>query len=131
MSRSALKWYAASIIMYFKFNQKNQRSFPVWENVLLVRAKTPEQAKVKAAQLAKLEEGPAEEAVVLFGRPARRVFAGVRKVVTCAPAVRGPRRISQGLEDGGEATFSTFVVRGEEGLLALASGKSVRVLYQK
>ncbi|MFN0064078.1 MAG: hypothetical protein ACKVPX_16340 [Myxococcaceae bacterium] len=131
MSKPGQKWYAASIIIYFEFYARRRRPIPVWENVLLLRARTFSEARLKAARMGRLEEGPAEEALILFGEPARRVFGGIRKVLLCAPAVKGPRRVSPGIEDGGEATFSTFSLENPRALKALIAGKPVSLRYEK
>ena len=42
------EWYAASIIMLVKFKDGNQDKYPVWENVILIKASSDDEAIKKA-----------------------------------------------------------------------------------
>lgn len=38
------RWYAAHVVMFFKFHDGRQDSFPIYENVMLFEAKEDEEA---------------------------------------------------------------------------------------
>lgn len=127
---SAWVWYAVSVISYLVFKSRTPSGFYVMEDVVLVRARSFKEAKRKALAQESPSNGFSPDAQIRFGRDAQRVVAGVRKIVTCAPAVAGPKRISNGLEDGAEATWSNFKVKNRAELNALVRGESVRLTYE-
>src|SRR5947209_19160662 len=75
----AMKWYAAHIVLYVHIPEGQER-FPVWENVVLIRAATEQQAFAKAETLGQSEQGDDDGSFRWGTRPARWVFAGVRKL---------------------------------------------------
>jgi len=116
---SAKIWYAASVLLAFKLERGKQARLPVWENVYLIQANSPAEARKRAEALGRAEAG--QEVVELEGKPARVVFAGVRKILTCAanPARPGPSTVSK-LHDGMEAN-----------LRKLVRGEAVSVVYEE
>ena len=64
-------WFAAHVIMYFRFTDGNQDRFPVWENVFLVQAPSPEEAHARAVRMGQGEEGDSGGSLRYDGRPAR------------------------------------------------------------
>lgn len=116
-----MSWYAASAIMFVKYKDGNQNNYPIWENVHLIEASTPEEAEEKAIKRAKEDEGDSSGSFKWEERPATWVFAGLRKLLTVD---------LEGREfDGAEITFSEFEVSTEVDLLALVNGEDVKVLY--
>jgi hypothetical protein len=79
-----MTWYAAHIIMFVKTKGKRQRRFPVWENILFFQADSETDAFTKAEERGRLEEGDDDGTFRWGGKPAAWVFAGVRKLTTCA-----------------------------------------------
>jgi hypothetical protein len=115
-----MSWYAAHLIQYFKYREGRQRSFVVWENVVLVRARNAEEACAKAEQIGREEEAIDDDSVRVGGHPAKLVFAGVRKVVLCVDPDRRPG-------DGTEVSYTEMVLPSEKAVHQLAAGEPVAV----
>lgn len=112
------RWFAAHIVMYFKFHDGRQDCFPIYEDVVLFRAKDPDAARALAEKVGILGEDPTCKHA---GRAATLTFAGVRKVISCEfPATPG---------SGQEATYSQFTVNNEAELQRFIEGESVSVEY--
>ena len=113
-----MSWYAAHLIEYFKYRQRRQRSFLVWENIVLIRARSAEEAYAKAQQMGREEEALSDKdkSLRLNGHPAKLVFAGVRKVVLCVDPDRRPG-------DGTEVSYTEMELRSEEALRKLVAGE--------
>jgi hypothetical protein len=116
-------WYAAHAIVYFQLTDGPQEGFQVYENVFLVRADTPDGAWAKAREFARRDEGDDRGSLRVGGRPARRVFGSIRKVVSVSP--EGP---DGQLGDGDEVTYSEFVVADRAALDRLIGADDVEVL---
>jgi hypothetical protein len=43
-------WYGAHIVMVFRYRNRRQRKFTVWENVVLIRAKSDREAWERAEE---------------------------------------------------------------------------------
>ncbi len=126
-----MAWYAASAVMYFQLKDEPQDEFYIWENVYLVEAPDAAQARQKAEALGKLEEGDDDNTLTWNGKPARMVFGGIRKLLTCAPSLLSRTGDNEKIEDGMEATYSAFTVSSREKLDALIRGESVEVIYEE
>jgi hypothetical protein len=119
-----MPWYAADAIMYIRFKSGKQETYPIWENVLLINARTPASAWRKAEARAKQDEGDSGGTFRWGRRPAEWVFAGLRKLVAVShpsPEV-GPR-------DGDEITYSEFKAANAAYLKKLVAGKVVSIEY--
>jgi hypothetical protein len=77
------RWYAAHLIMYVQFKKHVQRTYPVRENVVLIRADSAEEAFEKAERRGKEDEGDSSGTFTWGGKPATWVFGGVRKLMKC------------------------------------------------
>ena len=117
-------WYAAHLILYVKLKNAPQRSYPVWENIVLVKAGTVEEAYAKAEAPGKAEEGDDDGTFRWGGKPARWVFAGVRKLTLCEDA----EKRSSG---GTEVSYSEMEVDSEQAFQKLVHGQAVSVKYRK
>jgi hypothetical protein len=128
------KWFAGHVILYFDQGRRRQATFVVWENVYLVFARTGRQAAKKVEALGRAE-CVEDDSLTVGGKPARLVFGGVRKVLSCAadPAAKDGGLTSDVpvMYSGVEATFSEFVVRGRNKLRALIAGRPISLEYQK
>jgi hypothetical protein len=122
-------WYAASLIYVFKFRTGKQKRFSAWEDVCLVEASSGAVAQRKAKRLGKARED-IDQAWAVDGRPAKLVFAGVRKVLTIADPISS-RSDADPPRHGTEVTFSTFTLKSKRDLDKLVSGKSVPVIYEE
>ena len=52
-----MKWYVAHVIMYVKFKDGVQDSYPIWENLYLIKASSPAKAWEKAHKYGREAEG--------------------------------------------------------------------------
>jgi len=118
------KWYAASIIIYTRLKDSIQKKIPVWENVVLFKANSYEEALEKAIKCGKEQEGDSDNTHNLNGKPAKWVFGGVRKIIECVDSENQPG-------DGIEVTYSRFEVNSEEELQRLINGDSVKLKYEE
>jgi hypothetical protein len=119
-----MPWYAASVVLYFKFKDGNQNTYPVWENVILIEANTPQEAFEKAKRIGLTEEGDSDGTMKWENRPASIVFAGVRKVIECTDKNDRPM-------DSTEITYSQFRLRDKQSLDKLIKGDPVEVTYEE
>jgi hypothetical protein len=119
-----MRWYAAHAIMVTKFKDGNQNKFPIWENIILVIADSPDEAREKATMRARDDEGDSLGTYRYEGREAVWVFEGIRKLIECQDAENQPH-------DGTELTYSVFEVDSEELLRKLVQGKPARILYEE
>lgn len=123
-------WYAASVVMYFELKDEPQDEFYIWENVYLIEAPNGAEARRKAEYFGKLEEGN-DDSLRWNDKPARQVFGGIRKILTCAAAIGGTTADNDKIEDGVEATFNAFTVSSREKLEAFIRGEPVEVIYEE
>ena len=111
-----MTWYAAHIILLTKFLDGVQDSYPIWENVVLIK------------------KGEAEASVGSHshnGRPAVWVYAGTRKLNECLEYFDPAERVPDGTEEyGTEVTYSSFVLPDEEAMQKLLANRDVTVLYE-
>ncbi|HEX5751224.1 MAG TPA: DUF4288 domain-containing protein [Archangium sp.] len=126
-----MAWYAASVVMYFQLKDEPQDDFYIWENVYLIDAPDSAEARRKAEYFGRLEEGDDDGTLTWNGRPAKQVYGGIRKLLTCAPSLTSRTGDSETIEDGTEATFSAFMVSSRKELEAFIRGESVQVTYEE
>jgi len=120
-------WYAAHIIMSVKFDNPNdQDTFPVWENIVLVEAANEDAAWDKAELQGKAEETDGTDHFRWRDKPARWVFAGIRKLIECRSDDSDDRPV-----DGAEVSYSQIVLPDKESLARLVNGKPVTVYYEE
>jgi hypothetical protein len=117
-------WYAAHIIMFAEFKDGVQDKYPVMENVVLIHAKTEEEAFAKAEAIGKEDEGDSDGTFKWEERPARLVFGGIRKLIECVDEEQQPA-------DGTEVTYSFIEVANKESLDKIVRGDPVQVLYEE
>jgi hypothetical protein len=121
-------WYAAHVIMAIRYDKPgDQKNYPVWENVVLVRADSDDKALEKAVQLGRADEDDGSEGLRWEGKPARWVFAGVRKLIEC----RTPDDPRDRLRTGTEVTYSQMILDSPEALEKFVNGDPVPVLYDE
>jgi hypothetical protein len=118
-----MSWYAAHLIVYFKRRKGPQKRFLVWENIVLIRAKSSDEAYEKAEQLGREDAAVDDKSTHIGGHPCRVVFAGVRKVTLCQDQDTRPT-------DGTEVSYNELVVRSEAAIEKLVAGKSVTAEIQ-
>src|SRR5207248_1660495 len=87
---SVSRWYAAHIVMYVEFKEGEQKSYPVWENIVLVEGESEEVAFRKAEMRGRDQAGDDGGTFRWGGRPASWVFGGLRKLTLCENADERP-----------------------------------------
>lgn len=127
-----MSWYAAHMIQYFKLKEGVQKTYLVWENVVLIQAATPDDALKEAKSIGNEEYGDTgDESLRINDQPAISVFGGVRKLIECQDTVifdRGDSSLPP--SHGTEVTYSFLEVDAEE-LDDLIKGEAVTVLYEQ
>jgi len=111
-------WYAAHLILYVRFKHGKQTYFPVWENIVLIRAATEEEAFAKAEKRAQLDVGNDGGSFEWDGHSAEWIFAGVRKLTTCVNPEQRPA-------DGTEVTYIEMELPSLAAVRKLAAGEPV------
>ena len=125
-----MPWYAAHIVLYTKFLDGIQDSYPVWENVVLINAETSDEAYAVADKKGELEAA-ASDGYTYDGRPAAWVYMGTRKLNECIECFDPQEQRPGGTEEHGtEVTYSAFILPDAEALRRLTEGRDVAVLYQ-
>lgn len=114
----ATRWYAAHIVMLVQFKEIEQTYFPIWENVILIKASTVEEAFKKAEERAHEDEGDSDCSFIWDGQSATWVYYGTRKVVTCVDPECKPG-------DGTEVTYSELTIHRKEDLDRFVNGEEV------
>jgi hypothetical protein len=117
-------WYTAHLILYVKRKDRPQRRYPIWENIVLIKARTEEEAFAKAEQRGKEDEGDDDGSFRWGGEPARWVFAGVRKLTLCEDPEKRPG-------DGTEVSYTELEVDSEQAVWKLVRGQAVAVKYRE
>jgi hypothetical protein len=115
-------WFAAHIILYVKYTKHPQKTYPLWENVVLIKAQSEQEAFAKAEAHGQRMAGNEKRAFTWGGKPARWVFGGVRKVTACEDSEKRP-------DDGTEITYTQMRVRSFEALKKMVEGQPVGVQY--
>jgi hypothetical protein len=118
--KPTMSWFAAHLVMYIKLKDRHQDRFPLWENVVLIKADSEDEAFEKATRRGHDEEGDEEGSLRWGGRPAQWVFAGVRKLTSCEDAEKRPN-------DGTEVTFIQMEVDSTEAIAQLVGGEPMSV----
>ena len=110
------QWYAAHILMYVKRKKPTAGPISVWENIVLIKADSEEEAFAKAELRGKQGEGDDDGTFRWAGQHAEWVFAGVRKLTLCEDSDKRPG-------DGTELTYTEMEVRSMQGIADLLAGK--------
>ncbi len=117
-----MKWFAAHIVMVVQIKGHEQSRFPVWENIVLISAASERQALAKAEETGRHEQGDDDGTFCWGGRPARWVFAGVRKLTECAPVDDRP-------DDRTEITYNELEFASRLDVKQFAAGRPVSARY--
>ena len=115
-------WYAAHIIMYVKRKDGTGGKTVVWENIVLLKAGSEEEAFAKAIQRGKEDEGD-NGTFRWGGKPAQLLFAGIRKLTLCEDPEKRPG-------DGTEVSYMEMEVESEQAVGKLLEGKPVAVKFR-
>jgi hypothetical protein len=116
-----VKWYAAHLLFYVQLKLKRQTRYPVWENIVLIKAKTEEEAFAKAEKRSQEDAClQPDESFTWGGEPAKWIFGGVRKLTLCMDEHKRPG-------DGTEVTYLEWEVPSWQALQKLIRGEPVSV----
>lgn len=115
-----MTWFAAHVVMAVEYKSKRQKHWPVWENVVLVQAKSEEEAFAKAERYGRSEEGDDDGTFTWQGQPARWLFVGIRKITACVDSANRPGDLA-------EVTYNEFEVGSWDRLQDYAAGKAATV----
>jgi hypothetical protein len=106
--------------MYVKFKDCNRSKIPVWENIVLIKAGSEEEAFEKATKRGKEDEGDDDGTFCWGGKPAQWLFAGVRKMTLCEDPEKRPG-------DGTEVSYIQMEIQSDQDVWKLLEGKGVAV----
>lgn len=76
-------WFTASIVVHFAYLDGRQENYCCWDNIVLIWATDEKEARDKAFDLGRAENGSENQAFTLNDRPATTVFVGVRGIRAC------------------------------------------------
>ncbi len=122
-----MTWYAAHIVIGIIPIHETPGPILVHENVVLLDAPSETDALGKAKTIGQTEAA-LQDGLTASGVPAKRVFAGIRKLIT----VSNPETSNLDQDrpsDGTEITYSVYKVSNEEELKKLAEGLEVSLKY--
>lgn len=126
-------WFAAHAVYVYEAIRGRQTPITIVENVLLIRAQSAKAALSAALRLARreLKDDPS---LTLDGKPARKRFLGVRKIVSCA-ADAFDKTSNDGLvreiRSGTEGTYLKYRVSGRAALRSLMAGREVDTSFEE
>jgi hypothetical protein len=112
-------WYAAHLVLYVKLKQRRQTRFPAWENIVLIRARSEDEAFAKAEARDRQDALP-DDSFTWNGEQAEWVFAGVRKLTLCDDPEQRPG-------DGTEVSYLELELESKEALKRFVEGEPVSV----
>jgi hypothetical protein len=116
------KWFAAHLVLYVQLKDHPQGRCTAWENIVLIKAASEEEAFAKAERRGREEAGDDGGTFRWNGKPARWVFAGVRKLTSCEDPNRRP-------DDGTEISYTQMQLDSEQSVLKLVQGDPVKIQY--
>jgi Domain of unknown function (DUF4288) len=119
-----MSWFTAHLVMYVKLKDQSQKRFPAWENMVLLKADSEDEAFEKAERRGREDEGDDDGSFRWGGQPATWVFAGVRKLTSCQDAEKRPG-------DGTEVSFLEMEFGSQEALEQFVAGESVTVRFRE
>lgn len=121
-----MTWYAAHIVIGIMPIQDTVGPILVHENVVLIKAQSKHEALGKAKTIGQTET-TLQDDLTLSGVPAKRAFAGIRKLVTISNETGNLDQDRP--SEGTEITYSVYTVSNEKELQQFASGSEVSVKY--
>jgi Domain of unknown function (DUF4288) len=113
-------WYAAHILMYVKRKDGAKGKVTVWENVVLIKADSDDEAFTKADEHSKMAAGDDDGTFRWDGHPAEWIFAGIRKLTLC----EDPKKLPG---DGNEVSYTEMEVESERAVWNLLQSKPAAV----
>ena len=117
-----MPWYAAHIVMRIRYREGSEQPLYVQENIVLLEASTPEDARERAVVRGRADGTQGDQSLTCDGRSAFWEFAGVRLVTSCED---GDGRLASGTE----VSYIEYRVEAETDLRRLLRGEDVRVEF--
>lgn len=114
-----MTWYTAHLVTWFRFKEGPQQYFPVQENLVLIEAASPDEARAKALAKGREYEGDSDGSLRCDDRPATLVFGGIRRLIECDDSDQRPR-------DCTEVSYQDFVLETHADLQRMIAGEEVR-----
>lgn len=118
-------WYSVHAFLYFKYKDGVQDDYFGWENIYLIEAQSPDEAREKGIARAKEDEGDCAGSLTSNGRPASLTFAGLVKFVECADLDLETGRPV----DGTELSYSSVSLPSRREFESFVSGRTATVIY--
>lgn len=118
-----MSWFAAHVVLYVKLKKPPQKRYPAWENIILVRASSEEEAWKKAEKRGREDAGDDGGTFTWGGKPATWVFAGIRKLTECAGLDRP--------KDGTEISYTEMILDSEDAVRQLVDGEPVCIQFDE
>ncbi len=116
------KWFAAHLVLYVQLKDQPQGRCTAWENIVLIKAQSEEEAFEKAERRGKEEAGDDDGTFRWNGKPARWIFAGVRELTSCEDPERRP-------DDGTEISYTEMQLESEQSVYKLVQGDPVKLQF--
>src|SRR5262245_19428332 len=113
-----MSWFAAHVVLYVRLKEGEQTRFPVWENIVLIKADSEDEAWSKAEEHGRAGEGDDVGTFRWGGQPASWVFAGVRKLTLCEDVDRRPG-------DGRDVSYIEMELNSAEAVQQFIQGEPV------
>jgi Domain of unknown function (DUF4288) len=124
-----MTWYAASAIVVTKLGSGEQDEYPVYENVYLIEASSPDEALQKADAIGRANDID-DPSLTLNGLPARDCFVGIRKLITVVNPCSGEPDKERPYH-GTEVTYARYTLRSEDDIKKLTQGEPVSLTYEE
>jgi hypothetical protein len=131
--RNGAIWYAVHFILVIEHIKRKKRGprCIAYENVYLVQARSPAEARRKGERLGH-GEVTNDDTLQWNGSPARYVYGGIRKIISCSAHFSRPGDgLVRVLRDGDEASYSMYVVPDSASLRRLIDGGAVNLRYEE
>lgn len=122
-----MTWFVASVLTAIRNVDKTEEKVPVFEDFFLVEADAREQALQEAEKIGR-EVASLQDGLSLDGKPAERIFLGIRKL----RSVYNPAPFDIDEDQpvhGTELTHSYYEVDDFESAIKLGRGECVQVTY--
>lgn len=113
-------WYCAHLLYVVEY--EGQKTFPLWENIHLIEAENPEEARAKSLVVGKAHEDLKWGSSYCNDQPARMVFSGIRKLM---------RVMDDKLESGIELTYIELEVSDRNQIKDLLEQKAVTLIFDE
>ncbi len=109
--------------MMVRLKDQPQEHYPVWESIVLLKAKSDEDGFARAEEFGRAEEGDDGGTFTWGGKPAAWVFAGVRKLTQCVDAQHRPN-------DGTELSYLEMELPSLKAVERFVQGRPTRLLMR-